>query len=1419
MARGLDEEKKYFRRIESIALSTLPTKKLTTASKADNYHDGVMVALVPDDPYSLVVGGAGSLPANELHVTLCYLGRDKDFTNFDKTKILKDVRNACDKNGSAFSTTADGVVVMGQNDEGILATALLVQSDDIVRLYDAISDALNFESESQSFISHITTGYGTPVESTEAKVGQNVAFNNVVVTFGNDQHVIPLTTAIVAAPRTANVLDRVIDSLGRLWDEALHPRDGEGRFIKKNGAVSGKLAVPTRDRKGVTMVDANRASVVGFHTFGEDVWVLAEITNQDGSTVQGFARAFDVRAVAPVKARLDALYPINYMGDDFIDSSLERKRQLDLILAHINTEFGSSNDENGAREFIDSLGLWENDIEYLNGGDDDSYLGGLRRIDRQLSADELDEQEDIIDDTRSVKELRDRIHGLKVNSDTLTVTVPYSPELIGERFYIGDEAKTNGVTVRGVPMAYDDERLPPVLYHVTTNSAAVRKSGHLQASGEGGLGGDSNDRIVSLTVDKEVAEGLQRDLRMYAELHSILGENPPGNRGDPEHQEWETNAFARLQGQAMLQGWEFKRFWAGSGVPDFGYSLNDWLSQFFVARSSATNGKMRNPIIFRGADWDNISPDNIEIIEVDRADVVATGAMLTDFDLDQSPNGLSEVRLYGDVPIKGTKVLDSVSDIEKDSVRTPAGVKKFDALIGAEIVPGVHVDLAQKAGHVSIGLIRTDEDKRGQGLADKQMKAIIEQADAKGITLSLSAEPLAGDTKTKKTRLASWYKSHGFVPNKGRKIDFSISDSMVRLPRSGQKFSIEGPEATVPSVGVSAADLRDRVHSQGKYASEDFHVQPSQILLSDDAPDPEVVSALSEGADPLTLRASNLLEAMAESGRFTVKEPQSPTGASPIKWYVDQNDDTGGSVGLAGTGESTTSRAYFVKQSIIGAEFGNTDIVNEVVVSLIQDDVVAAVRRPDATDAPKGGGGGPTNASDFDGPTVERGMTLVLSDEEWAKVDRLLRPPTTPDELGQEFKIGPMLVEIAKAGWLARSDRVSSDVDAPIEVEGGLGRNWTTNPEMAKTAATATVSRNTSGRQGIRVVFTAKIRKSDVENRPQMMRDMFTSEAEVRLRPGSEVHVQDVKIIGRGSVWPRYATVMDYGESSKAYDEAIAQSETIAIREDQPAGAQFDAPVVDDSRMLKIPRSVFGDNPEWDGTNPPGSEDPFAMERTHQPAHVVSQHAGYLVPSDWSVTDILSEDIRLDNGKKDVSAEGLETQAKISEESIGSRYGNSIAKMIIWDFILLNGDRNPGNAVLASPPDGSEGLVIPIDHGSTFDPPFERNADLESDRDAQQLFDLFMKYPLTSNWIEYVEGGLSSSNSNVTEETLRQSLKDFVDVYSNMSVESILSKFRTMPGVTDEQVARIEESLRGSVDRLNWVRNNIDSVLQRLIGE
>jgi 2'-5' RNA ligase len=779
MASKLTDREQYLRRVESLALSALPITALPMVASPPAHHDGVMVALVPEAPEEIAIDHPEALTADDLHITLCYLGKVQDLSNADMTAILAKARSVVDSIGHAFTATADGVVIMGSSDDGVPATALLVQSEDIVNLYDAMAESLEYKSKFPSFIPHMTTGYGVPVEMAQERVGQTITFNSVLVKFGDARHVIPLVTSIVAAPRGANVIDRVIDSMGRLWDEALHPRDGEGKFIKKNGAISGKMSVPTADRKSVNVVDANRASVVGFKTVGNDVWVLAEITRPDGSKVQGFAKANEVRAVAPVKARLDALYPVSN-GDDFVDSSLERARQLDLILEAINNEFGPDNDD-GAMAFLDTLGLNDTDLDYIYGGDDPDFLGGIRKIDRELTPDEIEEQEDIINDAMMIKKLRDRVHGL----------------------------------------------------------------------------------------------------------------------------------------------------------------------------------------------------------------------------------------------------------------------------------------------------------------------------------------------------------------------------------------------------------------------DEEAHVVPSQRLISGDAPDQEVIEALKGGADPFTVQTSNLLAAMDATGRFDRKVPGVSTGISKIMWLTDESDQTEHDAYLAGMKTSTTDRAFFVKESIIGAEFNNSDIVHEVVASLISDAV-------------KGGDGG-----------------------------------------------------------------------------------------------------------------------------------------------------------------------------------------------------------------VIVPKAVFGDNPVWDGNQP---ADDF---EAHQPGHVISQHATYLVPPDWEITDAFTETVNLRNDIKGADSQGQFEMTAAFNEDMGNLYGNGVAAMVLLDYVIMNGDRNPNNALLASSPSGQEGRVIPIDHGLAFDEPFDPK-DVPSD-DPAAVFNWFMKYNLTRGWLDMVQGGLEL-NENVTQDSLRRIVSNFADEYSDLDPADIVSQFAAIPGVTEAQIERVRTDMDGAVRRISWLVENQEAVFNSLTG-
>lgn len=92
------------------------------------------------------------------------------------------------------------------------------------------------------------------------------------------------------------------------------------------------------------------------------------------------------------------------------------------------------------------------------------------------------------------------------------------------------------------------------------------------------------------------------------------------------------------------------------------------------------------------------------------------------------------------------------------------------------------IEFAPRAnGAVEISKVFTPSEARGRGSARTAMENLIAQADAKGVRLELTADPL--DAATSKAKLEKFYKSFGFVPNKGRNKDYGTRAGMIRESR------------------------------------------------------------------------------------------------------------------------------------------------------------------------------------------------------------------------------------------------------------------------------------------------------------------------------------------------------------------------------------------------------------------------------------------------------------------------------------------------------------------------------------------------------------------------------------------------------------------------------------------------------------
>ncbi|MFA5366435.1 MAG: GNAT family N-acetyltransferase [Dehalococcoidia bacterium] len=87
----------------------------------------------------------------------------------------------------------------------------------------------------------------------------------------------------------------------------------------------------------------------------------------------------------------------------------------------------------------------------------------------------------------------------------------------------------------------------------------------------------------------------------------------------------------------------------------------------------------------------------------------------------------------------------------------------------------------RKNQYLTLNKIIIHREFRGRGFADKAMRLLIDFADKNNKILTLTPDNVWGASKE---RLKKWYKSYGFVPNKGTHADYQTSESMYRLPKS-----------------------------------------------------------------------------------------------------------------------------------------------------------------------------------------------------------------------------------------------------------------------------------------------------------------------------------------------------------------------------------------------------------------------------------------------------------------------------------------------------------------------------------------------------------------------------------------------------------------------------------------------------------
>jgi predicted GNAT family acetyltransferase len=103
---------------------------------------------------------------------------------------------------------------------------------------------------------------------------------------------------------------------------------------------------------------------------------------------------------------------------------------------------------------------------------------------------------------------------------------------------------------------------------------------------------------------------------------------------------------------------------------------------------------------------------------------------------------------------------------------------------------GVEIDAyPSRNNEINLSRIVVDKSKRNQGLGTAAMQDLIQYADDTGKTIKLSPSTDFGGTSV--NRLKEFYKRFGFVENKGKNKDFTISELMYRTPKTNGLMGVK----------------------------------------------------------------------------------------------------------------------------------------------------------------------------------------------------------------------------------------------------------------------------------------------------------------------------------------------------------------------------------------------------------------------------------------------------------------------------------------------------------------------------------------------------------------------------------------------------------------------------------------------------
>jgi DNA topoisomerase IB/GNAT superfamily N-acetyltransferase len=179
-----------------------------------------------------------------------------------------------------------------------------------------------------------------------------------------------------------------------------------------------------------------------------------------------------------------------------------------------------------------------------------------------------------------------------------------------------------------------------------------------------------------------------------------------------------------------------------------------------------------------------------------------------------------------------------------------------------------HVSYLPGKAHLSINLISVDKSQRGEGKASKAMRNTLEWADKNGVTVTLTPTSEFGASKK---RLEKWYRSMGFVPNKGRSKDFRFQDTLLRIPLSKRATKSHGERED--------EKVQRMLRKEPKKKPPRYDLRNNRTLQEED-PDLEGMGAGDKGDPDLTLNYKKVARAWLRSRMVLGESPSAQSSGS-----------------------------------------------------------------------------------------------------------------------------------------------------------------------------------------------------------------------------------------------------------------------------------------------------------------------------------------------------------------------------------------------------------------------------------------------------------------------------------------------------------------------------------------------------------